>query len=319
MTRPARLRIGTPAALVVALALVPAAGSAQRVQTAVVPEAITVGDVFHAAIRIDAPPGTELLAPDSLALPDDVEHAARREFRSDSAGGVRTVTAVYALSAWRPGSYELPPVMLRLVTPQGERLVEARLPAFTVRSVLPADTAGITMRAQKDVLGADRIWWPWLLLALLLAAAAALAWWWWRRHRRTAEPEVVDVPAVPARDVALQRLAALQASGLAERGEWRQYYGELAAALRHYAPSVDDEWSVDPTTSELAHLARGRTDIGVLELIRVLAAADLVKFARARPAAAGAAADLAAAREWVERTSTPAPVEDSAGEHRRVA
>ena len=48
--RTARLRI--LAALACALPLVPATVAAQQVGTAVVPAGITVGDVFHAVIRV---------------------------------------------------------------------------------------------------------------------------------------------------------------------------------------------------------------------------------------------------------------------------
>jgi hypothetical protein len=290
--------------------------SAQRPQVAVLPETIAVGDIFHAAIRLELAEGSELLAPDTLALPEDLENAGRRELRVDSAGGARRVTVLYPLTAWRPGSYELPRVTLQLRMQQGARQVAVQLPGFTVRSVLPEDTAGIEMKGAKDVLGANRIWWPWLLLALL-ALLAVLAYLWWRRHR-AAEP-VVSVPPLPAREVALARLAALRRSGLLERGELKPFYEELSETMRHYAATVAVEWSVDLTTTELAQQIR-RRDVTLLDVIRVLGTADLVKFARARPPADAGLRDLDAAEAWIERTSAPeAAGEADSAEPRRVA
>jgi hypothetical protein len=306
-------------AAVAVLALLSAsAARTQQPQTAVVPETITVGDIFHAAVRLALPNGAELLAPDSLELPEDVETAGARQLRVDSAGGARLVTVLYPLAAWRPGSYELPRITLQLRTLQGVRRIQVALPGFTVRSVLPEDTTGIQMKAAKDVLGPNRIWWPWLLLALLLLLIA-LAYWWWRRHRRAAEP-VVITPPVPARDVALARLAALRRSGMLERGELKPFYAELSETMRHYAATVAAAWSVDLTTTELAQQIRKR-DVTLLDLIRVLGTADLVKFARARPPADAGFRDVDAAESWIDRTSAPepAPAAAESGEPRRVA
>src|SRR5690606_11567286 len=118
-----------------------------------------------------------------------------REVRIDTAGGVRRATVLYPLAAWRPGSYELAAIPIRVVSAGRDTVMEVRLPAFEVSSVLPADTAGIEPKPAKDVLGANRLWWP-ILLALLIAAliATALYMWWKKRRGRTEEP-VVFTPA----------------------------------------------------------------------------------------------------------------------------
>jgi len=275
---------------------------AQRPQTAVLPQSITVGDVFHAAIRIDLPAGTELLAPDTLALDAQLEQAGRREVRYDTADGGRRATIVYPLTAWRAGAYELPAVSLQLVAADGASAVEAVLPRFTVTSVLPQDTSGIEPKGAKDVFGANRVWWPIVLALLVLLAAIALAVWWWRRRRRPAEAPAAAAPHVAPRTAALAALDALRREGLIERGEMRELYIRLTEILRRYAASVHPDLGTDLTTSELTGMLRRQArSIEMLELVRILGAADLVKFAAARPTAAIATADLDAARAWVER------------------
>jgi hypothetical protein len=298
--------------------------AAQRVQTAVVPEAITVGDVFRAAIRIDLYDGARVIAPDSLELPADLEQAGRRDVRADTAAadGSRTLILVYPLTAWRPGSYTLPAVAVQVVDGDAPRTLAVQLPAFEVRSVLPADTAGIDPQPAKDVLGASRLWWP-LLLALLVACAIAAAFWlWWRRRRRRSavQPVPVAAPAVPPREAALARLDALRASGLLERGDVKAYYEVMTETLRHYAATVDPLWSVDLTTSELGQRMRATHMTEALELTRLLGAADLVKFARLQQPPEAAAADLDAARTWIEGVPPPvAEAASDAAEDRRVA
>ncbi|CAN5685571.1 hypothetical protein BH23GEM10_BH23GEM10_11900 [soil metagenome] len=298
-----------------ALTLLLAAGDvlhAQQPQAAIVPASITVGDVFRAAVRVELPPGTQLIGPDTLAVPTDVEAAGRRELRVDSAGGALTATLTYPLAAWRPGTYELPPVMVRIAGDGADRDVAVQLPSFPVLSVLPADTAGIEPREAKDVLGANRVWWP-ILLALLVALAIAVARDIWWRRRRVIE-EVVEVPVAPARDIALAQLRELRAAGLLEKGHVKQYYERLTATLRQYAAAIRPRWGVDLTTSELGARLRGDLPVtDALELVRILGAADLVKFARARPPADIARTDLDAAERWVGHVGRrPEPEPDAA-------
>jgi uncharacterized iron-regulated membrane protein len=291
---------------------------AQQPQAAVLPEAITVGDVFHAAIRIELPAGARLAAPDSLVLPPDLEPAGRREVRVDSAGGTRRATVLYPLTAWRPGDYAIAPATLRLYHADGAEVeLAAALPGFVVRSVLPADTADIEPQPARDVLGASRLWWPLLLLVLLLALVAAALLAWWRRRARAGPAAVVEVPAVPPREAALARLDALRDAGLLERGELKPFYAELTETLRRYAAAVEPRWGVDLTSSELAARLRAAGFADGVDLLRILGTADMVKFARARPSPADAARDLDLGRGWVERVPAAEPAD--AADERRAA
>jgi hypothetical protein len=304
------------AALLLLSVVAAAPAQAQRLQTAVLPEAITVGDVFHAAIRVELAADATLVPPDSIALPPDLELAGRRELRVDSAGGTRRVTVIYPLSAWRPGSYTVEPVTLRLLQGGAEATLLAELPAFSVRSVLPADTAGIEPQPASDVLGANRLWWPILAGLLLAAIVAGLLYAWWRRRRAAVvTPAAAFVPATPPREAALTRLAELRRSGLLERGEVKAYYEILTEALRRYVATLHPRWGVDLTTSELSAELGGAALPGAFELGRILGAADLVKFARARPPAEVAVNDLDAAYAWIERV----PAAEAAADERMVA
>jgi hypothetical protein len=306
-------------AVLLLCALCPHVLHAQQPQAAIVPETITVGDVFRAAIRVELPERGQIAAPDSLVLPEDVESAGRREARSDSAGDVRRVTVVYPLAAWRPGTYQLPPLAVRIVRDGSEQTHTVTFPPFTVRSVLPADTTGIEPREAKDVLGANRLWWP-ILLALLVAAVVAVAlWYWWRRRRRREEPPVVvTAPLVPPRTAALERLAALRRSDLLARGEIREFHDLMTEALRHYVASLQLSWSTDLTTAELAQrMAAAGSAHDAVGLVRILSAADLIKFARGHATAEDALRELDAAVQWVEHAE---PAGDEPGtEARRVA
>ncbi len=307
---------GTGFAVLCVLAAALPAPAAGQVSTAVVPETITVGDVFHAAVRVELPPGAEPLFPDTLAVPvGDVEAAGRVRVQMDSSAAGRALTAIYPLTAWRAGrELQLPDLALTVRNADGTTTrVTASFPAFTLRSVLPADTAGIEPKPAKDVWGASRIWWPLLLAAAVLLLLLALAWYLWRRRRPRAV-EAAPVVGLLPREAALERLARARAAGYVERGELKPFYTELSAALRTYLEAIEPALGADLTTGELALQARRRGAPGpLLELLRLLGRADLVKFARARPPAAEAFADIDAARRWIERHDADA-LRPAAGE-----
>lgn len=293
----------------VVLALLAGSGTvtAQSVSTAVVPETITVGDVFHAAVRVELPPGAEPVFPDTLALAgEDIEAAGRVRVSVDSAGGARHATAIYPLTAWRTGTeLQLPDVSFAIRSNGAQEVVTASFPSFTLESVLPPDTAGIEPKPAKDVWGANRVWWPWLLGAAAVLLALAVAYYVWRRRRPRAV--VVETgPLISPREAALTRLARLREARLVERGDLKTFYSEITTALRTYLEAVDPDLGADQTTSELAGRTRRRGAPGpLLALLQLLGRADLVKFARARPAAADAYRDLDDARAWIEHYAGP--------------
>lgn len=274
------------------------APAAPTVRTAVAPDTVLVGDVFRVAIRVELPPGYRATFPDSLPVTDPLEAAGRRSERVETLpDGGRRITAVYAMTAWRPGAVELPPAAIRLSGPDGERVVEARLPGVSVRSVLPEDTAGIQPRDLKDVLGSSRSWWP-LLLALLVGAVAVGGLVYWRRRGR-------DVPlpvytAIPPRERALAALDRARNSGLLEAGQFKAFYSLVTTAVRLYLEETDRRLGAELTTTELMERAeRTMPPDAAQTLGRLLASADLVKFARRHPSPEDALADWEAARGFV--------------------
>jgi hypothetical protein len=284
----------------------------QELRSAVVPASITVGDVFHAVLRAEGPDAARTVFPDTLALPPDLERAGRRRLVRDTVDGAERWTALYPLTGWRPGEHVLPDPAVQLGGPAAPRLARARFPLVSIASVLPADTAGIEPQPPHDVLGANRVWWPWLLGGLLLIALLAGLLWWRRRRRRAAPAPLLAPVSVDPRTAALAALQRARAAGTLEQGAFRRFYSDVSEALRGYVAAVDPGFGPDLTTRELAGRMRsaGREATG-RELIAVLAAADLVKFARRRTDAAAALADWERARRFVESFDV-----DGSGERR---
>lgn len=314
--RCARLHPG--AVLALSGALLPGGVLAQAPQAAVLGDTIRVGDVVPVAVRLIVERGERVVWPDTLPLGDaEVENAARVRERVDTLpDGRMEITALYAVTPWRPGEAVLPNLAIGVVT--GQEAVQTRtaaLPPFEVVSVLPADTTGVEPRPARSVVGRNWPLWPFLLgVLLLLALLAAIAWWLWRRRRALA---TTPAPAAaPPRERALAALREARDAGLLERGEMKEFYTRTAAAVRHYLADLEAAWSDDLTTSEL--LAGFRAQLGPSDASRlgeVLTPADQVKFARRRPDALTAEAEWERAVGWVESFSWP----PRTSEHGRAA
>lgn len=296
--------------LPIAVLMVPGGTAAQATgsvsaRAAIVPDSLTVGAIVHAAVRVQVPTGVRVEFPDSLAMPADAEGAGPPNISTDSVAGGQAVTAAYPITAWRPGTLQLPPVGVRLITESGVDTLEVTFPEVPIVSVLPVDTAGVEPRPVRDVLGGERLWWPLLLALLVLAALAALAWWLWRRRRREPEDVPVFAPSTPPRETALALLDRVRQLRLIENGEIRRAYILIAEALRGYLEALDPEWGADLTTTELAALLRVE-QVDARGALEVLTHADLVKFAKLRVEAAQAKSDLDQARGWVDTFAEPA-------------
>lgn len=312
-------------ALVVGLLLgpVPALGaaggaSAQEARAAVLGDSIRVGDVVPVAIRTTVAPGQRVLWPDTLPLGGpgtDLENAARVRVREDTlADGRLQLTGVYAVTPWRPGEVTLPEVAIQVVAgDEVARTLTVEPPAFQVASVLPADTAGIEPKPAKGVIGRSWSWGPILLALLALLLVAGIAWWLWRRRRRTGGIAPL-VPGLPPREAALAALDRAREAGLAERGEMKELYTRVGAAVRGYLGALEPAWGEDRTTTELLAVVRADAGPSVAgELAAILRAADQVKFARRRPDTAEALAEWEAARAWVASFRWKEPVDEEAG------
>ena len=277
----------------------PSAASAQEIRAAISPDTITVGDVAQVGIRVTAPPTAAVSLPDSLPLTGDLENAGRPDVQvTENADGTRTLTAIYPITAWRPGVDTLPPVEVG-VEIDGRTLVDTVTLVLTVASVLPPDTAGIEAKPPKDVLGPNWVWWMWLLLGLAVALVVGLLVWWWLRRRR-AQPAVV-VPELSPRERALRELDAIRAEKLWDRPSVAPFYERASGVLRAYLSDVDPRWSRDRTTSELsAAILPAATPEMAARLRALLREADSVKFANAHLDAATGHRHYDQVRAWIE-------------------
>src|SRR5690606_13042052 len=197
-----------------------------RVSAAVAPETVTVGDRFRSVVQLVVPAGASVEFP-RLEVGATVHLVA--SVRGIPARAGEPPIASYSLVAWVAEAPLTAQAPVRVTLPDGTAatyLVPLRLPV--VRSVLPADTAGVRPRPARGLLPVDasgRRWWPWILLLGALAALAVVL----RMRRRPA-------PAVPAtaRERALAELARLEREWGSGRCGPASLYPAVTRVLRGY-------------------------------------------------------------------------------------
>lgn len=295
-----------------------AAPEAPRIEISVTPQQATVGDVLTATVSITAPAGIGLTLPGQDA---DLGGAEIRSFSTQEQpleGGARQVVLRYEIVLWEVGehSVQAPPVAWR--ARDGE-VLQADRPQATVRitSVLPPDAQDIL-----DIRGPREIplrWYHYLLaaaavLALLgLLGAGVIA----LRRRRMATVIEAAPPRLPPDEEALQALDQLEADDLPGAGQIKEHYVRLSWILRKY---VERRWRLPALEATTGMLAESMRASGVVPeqvmaaLVALLRRADLAKFAKHRPEADVARADVAEARTIVLTSHPPAVAGDDGTE-----
>ncbi len=239
--------------------------------------------------------------------------------------------------AWRvqllvpPGEHELAALPLRLVDPAGEALDKSEAPGPVVRVATVLDEATdsqlqavqqapeqLKAEASRHLAAARGPWelspvipwWIWLLLAL--AAVSLLAWIVKRLLARRAAPPA-PAPLEPAEVVARRRLRELRDSDMLVTGRHLEFHVALADILKEYLERRVGADLRELTTDEIRRLMRGRLRAARHvseardETLAVLAACDLVKFAKVIPVPSEALAQVDAAERVVARTTVAAP------------
>ena len=239
------------------------------------PDTVLIGEPFRLFIKVHAPKGVRFEFP---AGPDTVSQNGIRpvELRGERLVQMLgdTAVALYNLVAWDIGTQPLRIPDVRVTFEGQERRPPLGAASVFVRSVLPADTSlRIPKPARPLIVLPVFNWLPWLAL-LAAVILAVLAWWAWRRYRN--RPKAPIDPYVRAQ----QEFARIEQQRLLEDGRYSDYYAAMADVAREYLAARVPGVRRSDTTTELLRAMQPREGVES-ELPRLLARADLVKFARA--------------------------------------
>ncbi len=288
-----------------------------RFQVDVAPAEVVVGRPVTVSFHISYAPGTKTYFPQSPGVKPFVLVAHERD-ESTLTGGAAGEIQQLKLLPVRTGTSVLAPIEVPYLTPSGEARV-ALTPEVRIQS---ADTLGneadpspapagvpVVVLVRNTVL-------IWVLAGLGIAVIAGLGGVVVasaiRRYRDAHRPLP---PPRPADEVALERLAQIEAMGLVEAGDYQKLALLVSEVAREFLGNMYGFQGVDMTSWEVLQALKDRDlrRADPLEIDDFLSLCDLVKFAKFEPTADEARGLLRRARDLVERVCmapAPAPAPD---------
>jgi hypothetical protein len=246
------------------------------------PAAVKLGEPFDLVIELQRPSGETFELPSDIRGAD-VEVLATPQRALREQGGAIVETLRLKLAAYKLRDAHTPAIRLR--SSRGRDLEVAALPIKVVRAIDAEAVKEGPAEAQAPI-ALERFDERPIALLVALALLGLAAWGFAvLDRRRPALPERLR-PAAPERpydQVALERLAQLERSPLIAQGDLEQFVDQVVDVMRWYLGKRYALGALDMTSSELVQALRRVLDANLepAAIDRILADADLVKFARA--------------------------------------
>ena len=306
--------------LLVGLLAAPAR-AAVHVEARVDTSAVYVGDLITYRMEITYDDGdTVWNAPHGINLYSFRVHDYAPLERHRTPDGRWQLGDEYKITAYRPGTYVIPPVPIEYRTAAG-RSGELVTQPLVIRIKSLGVGEGDTLRDIKPPVDVPTQVQPWVWIALsgvaaaLLLAAAAVLWAWRRAQSADAPPPVSEVVDEIA------EFDRIPADELIAGGDIHGLYALVSEAVRRYAGRRYCLDAMELTHQELAAaMEEGNIRASESELILTfLARCDLVKFALFIPPEEEVSRLIAHAKDVVRRTQFPdATLDESCADETEV-
>lgn len=247
---------------------------------------LLIGDQLKLHIEARHPAGV-VIEPPVLKQPEGskVEFLAQSSWDTLEKGTTFRLRKELVFTAWDTGYQQVP--ALPFVYQQNGSRDTVFTKEIPVRVEAPAIDS--TLADIKPIIGEPaklEDYLPYIggLLALLLIALLVM---YFRKRKSRQEPAPAPAVFLLPHEIALQKLEALKKQKLWQQGEVKAYHSELTYIVREYLESRYGIAALENTTGEILDQMRKLTLTKEVaeKLDTMLHTADLVKFAKARPAA----------------------------------
>ena len=285
-----------------------------RVSLVADPTELTVGDPVTISLIVSHPAESTVVIPRLERDWGSFEVQAQTSVQTVSvADGIRTVAKQFRVTLFAPGIFETPDLAVSVRGRDGTVAQVSPVPIrLTVNSVLASQDEELKdLRPPADL--STPFWERTIVLILIavvvLAAAGGTAFFLINRSRRVARPIGVQPDLRTPWEVATQELDRIASLDLPGRGDLKEHYTLVAAALRTYLGATylldaAGRNADDMSTEEIsASIGQSALDHGNARLVvDLLQEADLAKFANYEPTADRAMEALSQARNFVGAT-----------------
>ena len=287
-----------------------------RVSSKVDTSFIKIGEQIKFTVTVEADTTDQVIFPEGQTFSplETVEALPTDTTKKDSR---YILQKTYALTQFDSGVYKLPTQFIDI---NGKGFYTDSL-TINVATV-PVDTVAQKMYDIKpliDVEKSNAAFWKTLLFILLglLAIGGPLYWFVFRKKPLTEEEKEALLPPY---DRALLELKKLENSKYLIQDEYKKYYTELTNIVRSYLEEDVHVSALESTTDQLIDKLEMLKDAGELRLEddtlkqfkKILQTADLVKFAKSKPASSVAEEHRKSIEQIVVKThdALPEPTEE---------
>lgn len=276
---------------------------------------ITIGDQIWMEVNVSAPPGTDVsgLQEGYLNTLPGLEALRENDLNVTAQNPELLLQQRFLVTSFDTGYIAIPPL------PYVFKAADGRIDTAYTNDLLlrvksfPVDEDN-ELRPIKPIIEEPLNWldfWP-LYLLLVAGGLGYATWLYFKRQKRQAPP---PPPPPPPHVVALSALDQLESKELWQNEHTKEYYSELTRILREYLEGRFDLQALEMTTRQITNRLTQRSDfdqVKARELSDLLQLSDLVKFAKARPAAELHPESLIRVRTFVKDTGIDPT--DSTGE-----
>lgn len=277
---------------------------------------IKIGEQIKFTVSVDADTTDQVIFPEGQTF-SPLETVEALPIDTTKKHSRYILQKTYALTQFDSGVYKLPSQFID-INGQGFYTDSLMINVATV----PVDTIAQKMYDIKPLIQVEKnnasIWK--ILFAILfgLLIAGGLVYWFVFRKKRLTEEEKEAL--LPPYDRALLELKKLENSKYLIQDEYKQYYTELTDIVRSYLEEDVHVTALESTTDQLIDKLEMLKDAGELKLEddtlkqfkQILQTADLVKFARSKPATSIAEEHRKSIEQIVIKThdALPEPTEE---------
>jgi len=291
------------------------AQSEPRVSSSVDTTSIKIGEQIQFQVTVEADTTAQVIFPEGQTFsPLETVEA----FKTDTTRQLdrMTLQKIYALTQFDSGSYTLPIQRIE-IDGKGYFTDSLKVQVTTVEvDTITKEIYDIKPLIPVEKNSADIPFFMWIILGVLILAG--LGYWFFFRKKRLSEDEKEAL--LPPYDRALLELKRLENSRYIIQDEYKKYYSELTDIVRSYLEEDVHISALESTTGQLITKLEMMKDAGALKIEaetidqfkKILETADLVKFARSKPASSRAEQDRKAIEQIVIKTkeAIPEPTEE---------
>lgn len=301
------------------LSLLPVAALAQAsVQAELSNTQIMIGDQVQLQIRVmqagDAKVDIDL---NPITEVEGLEIVSERAPVMKEDPGMNYLEKNVMITSFDSGEYIVPQIPVRLIQEDGSIQDFQTNPIPLMVNTIPIASDSLQLAPIKDINREDFTFQdslPYLLGAAGAILIGLLIWWFFfKKH----DDQAKDQPLIirPAHELALEKLEALDQQQLWQKGQIKNYYSMLTYVAREYLENRYEIPALENTTGEILQKLTGFRDIdqSLLNTLRqILTSSDMVKFAKAEPAATFHTEALEKTRQFIVTTQArPQPVEEA--------